>query len=193
MESCGRAILPLMGRENPPRSSIAPSEVTVTITVRPPAREGSLRQRLAAISRRRRGRGALGVALAVAALGAIIATGVQSGRTSRAGAGRAQVRDAERAAIAAAFGYPYPRRCLTITISTSNPDYARADVGRAKGCRRYYGYVNASFHRVAGAWRLLRDEGQLYVPNSLLRPCRGGQAGCARGRTSGWQAAAAAR
>jgi hypothetical protein len=30
--------------------------------------------------------------------------------------------------------------------------------------------VNASFHRVGGAWRLVLDEGQLFVPNRLLRP-----------------------
>ena len=62
--------------------------------------------------------------------------------------------------------------------STSNPEYARAAVDRTKGCGRYHGYLNASLDRVDGTWRLVLDEGQLFVPNSLFTPCRPGPAGC---------------
>jgi hypothetical protein len=72
------------------------------------------------------------------------------------------------AAVAAAFGYP--ERCLRIAVSAADPDFASVHVERAGACWNYRGYVNASFHRVEGAWRLIFDEGQLFVPNSLLTP-----------------------
>ncbi len=186
----GLAILPLVADEKMPKRSIAPSEVTViTVTIKavPAVRRRPLRERVAGIRMLYGVRTFLAVALALAIPAAIIAVGQQSSRTSRpARARRAQAPDAESAAIAAALGYPYPLRCLTITISVSNPDYARADVDRADGCGRYHGYVNASVHRDDGTWRVVLDEGQLYVPNSLLTTCSGGRAGCAGAdRTAG--------
>ena len=179
-----------MADDEAPRRLIAPSDVTVmrvTIEAVPPARRRPLRDRLTRTSVPHRLLAVLPVALAAAALAAIIATGQQGSRANRpAGARRAQAPEEERAAIAAAFGYPYPLRCLTITISAGNPDYARADVDRTNGCGRYHGYVNASFHRLDGTWRVVLDEGQLYVPNSLLTMCGAGRAGCARAdRTAG--------
>lgn len=182
-----RAILAVMAAEKTPERSIAPSEVTVTITILPPVHGHRFEKRLAAVGVLHKAGALLGVVLALAALGMVIAIALRSNPTGRpVGGRRARGQDAERAAIAAAFGYPYPHRCLTITISASNPDYARADVDRAKRCGRYHGYVNASFHRTDGTWRLVLDEGQQFVPNSLLTPCRAGRAGCARRRTSGW-------
>jgi hypothetical protein len=179
----GRAILPMMAKEKAPERSTVPSEatvMTVTITVPPQVRRRPLRERVRGIGVLHRPRTALAVALGLAAQGALIATAMQSSRT------RAHAQDSERAAIAAAFGYPYPPRCLTVTISASNPDYARVTVARRKGCGRYHGYVNASFHQVVGMWRLVLDEGQLFVANGLLTACRAGRAGCARsGGTSG--------
>lgn len=67
--------------------------------------------------------------------------------------------------MASAFGYPYPMRCLRITTSGA---FARAHVSRTGGCARYHGYLNATFHFIAGRWRLVLDEGQLFVPNALL-------------------------
>ena len=114
---------------------------------------------------------AVAIALALTALVAIIAVVAQGNRTGLpVRVGRAQVPDGERRAIAAALGYPYPLRCLTITISGSSADYARANVDRTNGCGRFRGYLNASLHRVNGAWRLVLDEGQLFVPNHLLAP-----------------------
>ncbi len=173
-----------MGKKGTPERSTAPPEVTVisiTITELPPVRGRPLRERLPGIGLGHRARTALAIALTLAGLGAIAATELQSSRTSRpAGARRARVQGAERAAIAAAFGYPYPLRCLTITISSGNPDYATADVDRTNGCERYHGYLDASFHRVDGTWRLVLDEGQLFVPNGLLTPCSPGPGGCSR-------------
>jgi hypothetical protein len=61
----------------------------------------------------------------------------------------------------------------------SNPDYARVTVDHTSGCGRYHGYINASFHRVDGMWRLVLDEGQLFVANGLLTACRAGRVRCA--------------
>lgn len=144
--------------------------MSITVTDVPPVRARPFGERLAGIRVRHVARTAAAVALVLAAtLGITLA--LQSGQKSRrAGAPRARVSGAERTAIAAALGYPYPVRCLTITISDTNPDYALANVDRTNGCGRYHGYLNASLHRVDGAWRLLLDEGQLFVPNSLLAP-----------------------
>jgi hypothetical protein len=77
------------------------------------------------------------------------------------------------AAVAAAFGYP--ERCLRIAVSAADPDFAIVHVERDRACGNYRGYVNASFHRVDGTWRLIFDEGQLFVPNSLLTSRRTGR------------------
>lgn len=153
---------------SPPRDV---SVETIAITIVPAVHEHPLRRRLARVKLPHRACIALCVTVALAALGALIATVLPSGSASGARpAVRTQAPAAEKAAIAAAFGYPYPLRCLTVTLSASDPDYARAFIDRTSGCGRYHGYINASFHRVAGAWRLVFDEGQLYVPNSLLEP-----------------------
>lgn len=177
-------------KETPPRSP-KPPEVTVTFVL-PPVRGDRPRGRLTSVVPRG-ARAAIAAGLSLAVLGTIITASLQTSRTAGlAGPRAAQVQGAEkaaiadraaiaaRAAIAGAFGYPYPRRCLTITISPGSPDFARASVDRSAGCGRYRGYVNASFHLVDGGWRLVLDEGQLFVPNNLLSPCLAGRAGCVR-------------
>lgn len=140
--------------------------ISITITERPRVRGGQHGGRLAA-------RTVIAMALISASLVAVIAAAVQTTGTSRsAEASHSQVSSSERKAIAAALGYPYPLRCLTITISAASADYALANVNRTSRCARYRGYLNASLHRVDGAWRLVLDEGQLFVPNSLLAPDR---------------------
>jgi hypothetical protein len=99
----------------------------------------------------------LGVLVATCA---IVTVCLNNGRT------HTQVSAASNAAsVAAAFGYPYPMRCLKITISGA---FARAHVIRSGGCARYRGYLNATFHFLDDHWRLVLDEGQLFVPNALL-------------------------
>lgn len=166
-----------MRTNDSPDHPSAPPDVRVeaiAITVVPAAQGHLLRRRLVRVKVRHAVRVVGWVAFALAALGTLIATALPSSSASLTGsAGLAQARASEKAAIAAAFGYPYPLRCLTVTVSTSDPDYALAFIDRTKGCERYHGYINASFHKVAGSWRLVLDEGQLYVPNSLLTPLPG--------------------
>lgn len=82
----------------------------------------------------------------------------------------AQAQSADTAGVAAAYGYP--ARCLRVTTSASDPTAASARVARTGSCARYRGYVDASFHWIDGGWRLVLDEGQLFVPNNLLAPGR---------------------
>ena len=168
------AILAVMGSEQLPEHSSEFADVRVeaiAITVVPAVHGHSLRRRLARVKVRHQARVVLCAAFALAALGTLIAITWPSGSAGRRGSvARYQARAPEKAAIAAAFGYPYPLRCLTVTVSASDPDFARAFVDRTKGCGGYHGYISASFHRIDGAWRLMLDEGQLYVPNSLLTP-----------------------
>ncbi|HTX32843.1 MAG TPA: hypothetical protein VMD09_15775 [Solirubrobacteraceae bacterium] len=120
--------------------------------------------------------------LAIAAIAlAVFLTGGSTG------AHRASVLPlAERRAIAGALGYPYPLRCLTIAVSADDPDYATAEIDRRTGCGQYRGYIYASLHRVGGGWRLLLDEGQLYIGNLLSGPPTTGNAyplGCLSAQT----------
>ncbi len=146
------------------RLAVEPSQVQISITVAP--------GRGARIRRRFSGRGPLvgvravgGLLIAIAALGA--AAGALEGARGSSRDRASPANHAAAAGVAAAYGYPL--RCLTVTISAGYPAYAAAHVDRGRGCARYHGYVNASFHRIDGSWRLLLDEGQLFVPNDLLR------------------------
>jgi hypothetical protein len=138
--------------------------VTVTVVGARSRPLGELLGSIRAIARRR----AISVVavaagvLAASIAGALVGWGTGEHRSASA----AQVGGEGPAGVAAAYGYPL--RCLTITISAASPDYARAHVDRARGCARYHGYVNASFHRIGGTWRLVLDEGQLFVRNDLL-------------------------
>ncbi len=154
----------------------APSEPQITVTFFPRSSHHLIRQRLASIRVLAEIRALVALALVAAALAAITERARPAARTSAPSGARARhVRDAAPApdagpaGIAAAYGPPV--RCLRITIAASNPTYARAHVDRRSACARYHGYVNASFHWIGGAWRLVLDEGQLFVPNDLLAPC----------------------
>jgi hypothetical protein len=63
----------------------------------------------------------------------------------------ALARDPGPAGVAAAYGYPL--RCLSVTISTRDPAYARADFDRGTQCGRFHLYVTAIFRRVDGRWQ----------------------------------------
>lgn len=155
-----------------------PSEVQIKVTVvRRPRRHPlqELRERVRAFI------GAhtmLALVFGVALLTAMVVGALQIERVGASGNGPAQhVSRAEATEIAAAYGYPL--ECLSITTASSVPDFARAHIDRRGTCARYRGYVNASFHRVGGVWRLVLDEGQLFVPNRRLGPCDGsGAASC---------------
>jgi hypothetical protein len=130
-----------------------PSQVQITVTAIGSDRAGWVRSRL-----RRWHAAALALAVAVLAAVAVISlAGIRSpGVVTPA---------REAAAVATAFGYPYPMHCLRITTLGS---FAHAHVVRNGECARYRDHLNASFHFIAGHWRLVRDEGRLFVPNALL-------------------------
>jgi hypothetical protein len=147
------------------RPAVDPLQVQISITVAP-GRRARIRRRFAS-------RGPLvsapavgGLLLAIAALGAAAAGALVGARGSN-GDRASPTNHADVAGVAAAYGYP--PRCLTVAISANDPAHATAHVDRGRGCGRYHGYLNASFHRIDGSWRLLLDEGQLFVPNDLLR------------------------
>ena len=111
---------------------------------------------------------ALATVVALAGLVALMPTGGGRGGGTAAVTPPDALPQRAGTAVAAAFGYP--ERCLRIAVSAADPDFAIVHVERDRACGNYRGYVNASFHRVGGAWRLVFDEGQLFVPNSLLTP-----------------------
>ncbi len=93
-----------------------------------------------------------GLAVALAVVGAFLCVALPTGSTNASRATRAALaRSRGPAGVAAAYGYP--ARCLSITISTHDPAYARADFDHASPCGRYDGPVTAILERVDGAWR----------------------------------------
>lgn len=170
------AILPVMARTRPSKSqtelSGPPVAVSVTVTV-VPARRGWMSGTRAGLATRRPRFAVAGLAFGAAVTCvAAAALVLQGGRTNPHTTRAAMTQQDAATAVARAFGYP--RRCLSVTVSDTDPNYASAHVNRAGGCANYGGYVNASFHRVGGAWRLVLDERQLFVPNALLSPRGGG-------------------
>jgi len=149
-----------------------PSHVSIAITFVPADRGRRLREVCARLARAPR---SLCVVVAVASAALVAAALLHGSRTNIVvGSASANERAATRA-VAAAFGYP--PRCVSIAIPAADPNYASAHVERRGGCANYHGYVNASFHRVDGVWRLILDEGQLFVPNGLLKPAGAGTTG----------------
>ena len=144
---------------------------SITVVDRPQARGHPLRERVRGINSGRRGRvviaGAAGLVTAAAIIVALLG-GRSAGPAE--GHGAPELKPSERAAIATALGYPYPPGCLRIAVSDHDPDYATVHINRTLGCARYRGYINSSLHRTDGRWRLVLDEGQLFVPNRLLGP-----------------------
>jgi hypothetical protein len=138
------------------------SEVEVTVVVR--ARRRPLRERLDAVRLPIRAR-LLAAVLAV--VGALLAGGlVAAGSIGLGGERDATSPGGPRAAVAAA--YRYPANCLTVTISTTDPTYARAELDRVSPCWRYGVYVTAIFHRVGGSWRPLLNSSRYSCPVASL-------------------------
>lgn len=133
------------GLENPP------SEVQVTVLVGP--RQRALRERPANVGKSGTGAAMLALALIVVAIGALLTGALAADHPSAPIASPAQARERGPAGVAGAYGYP--PRCLSVTISASDPSYARADFDHASPCGRYDGSSGAIFRRVHGAWRQL--------------------------------------
>jgi hypothetical protein len=146
-----------MADEKAPERSAGPFDVTVVSVspVLPAIQRRPLRERLAGVGVRT----FVAAAAACAALGAIVAIGLQSSQAGRpAGANRAGPHGAQRPWRAAAFEYQYPLRCMSMGISNINPIYV-AEVERANGCAGYSRDVTASFQRTDGRWTLVLGEG----------------------------------
>ena len=157
-----------MAEEKAPERSVGPSDVeviSVTISVLPADERRQLLERLAGVGVLGRGRAFLAAGVVLAALGAIVAIGSESSHGRAPRADRADLQGT-RASRAPAFGYPYPPRCMSMTISDIKPVYV-AEVERANGCVGYDGSVTASFHRAHGSWTLRLGEPQLFASNSL--------------------------
>jgi hypothetical protein len=154
-------------------SANAPWDVRVIVTVEPRGGGGSC----SVGTRTRFARRLAALALALALLSAVAYAVARRGLVHRSvRPAVAQRSTPALAGVAMAFGYP--SRCLTVTVSAGAPTYAQAEVVRRPGCPPYRGYVDATFHRVDGRWRLVLDEGQLFVPNRLLARCRSAWPSC---------------
>jgi hypothetical protein len=129
-----------MTGEKIPRELTDPPSV-VQVTVLPAAR----RRQTAQLWITSRARGTAIALLLVAAIGTAAALASGSELTA---APRHQPRPLT---VAAAYGHP--SRCLVVTISSTDPAYARADFDRGEPCGRYGGYVTAIFRHVGAAWR----------------------------------------
>jgi hypothetical protein len=92
-----------------------------------------------------------GVVLLVVTIGAIVADALGGDHPGARSEASALARDPGPTGVAAAYGYPL--RCLSVTIATRDPAYARADFGPGTQCGRFHLYVTAIFRRVDGAWR----------------------------------------
>jgi hypothetical protein len=165
----GAILMPMAQHRTPDREgSLADrlSEVQVTIVT---GRRGGLRARIADVRVVASVRAIVGLMAVVAVVG-VAAIVVSSMLGERAGSPRraslAQSRRAGPAGVAAA--YRYPLRCLSVTISSGDGTYARADLDRATACGRYGGYVTAIFHRIGGAWRPVLDATNYSCPTSSL-------------------------
>jgi hypothetical protein len=136
----------------------APSSVQVTVLPGPGGRgrERDGRRSIAETALRRAPIFAtvlviIAVALVLVTIGAIVVAAPRSRGTNAPAEASALARNPGPAGVAAAYGYP--PHCLSVTISTRNPAYARADFDRGTQCGRFHLYVTAIFRRVDGAWR----------------------------------------
>jgi hypothetical protein len=142
----------------------SPSDVEVTIVSS--ASGPAPRERIAGVARAAGTPAIIGLVLAIAAAGALVA-GLSKGDQGGGGARlTVQAHDRGPAGVAAAYGYPL--RCLSITISRADATYARADLGHTGSCWRYRGDVIAVFHRVDGTWRALLRGSRYSCPVATL-------------------------
>lgn len=88
------------------------------------------------------------VVVAIAALTAIIALDGGGHAPQR---GNPRARESGVTGVAAAYGYP--SSCLSVTFSTLDRAFARADFDHASQCGRYTGYSTAIFQRRNQEWR----------------------------------------
>jgi hypothetical protein len=103
----------------------------------------------------------IGLALVITAASAIVATVSLGGR---GGAPRAGAREPAEVVPS----YRAMRRCSMVTISQSDPAYARLELGHTRPCWRHAVSVDAIFHRVDGTWRPVLDASSYSCPVTSL-------------------------
>lgn len=140
-----------MGKRRAPGGWCDPaSDVQITVLQEPG--EQSLWQRLPVRRgiRDLRRRHALGVVVVVVAatVGAIVAF---TSLSSSVGPSAPRAHEGGASGVAAAYGYP--TRCLSVTISSIDPAFARADFNHGSLCGRFAGDPTAVFHMVDREWR----------------------------------------
>jgi hypothetical protein len=157
--------------------------VQVTVVLGP--RHHYLRELHAAVRARARAcvLGLFVLSVAIAAPLMVVSSGRHSARVpgspSVPAASAAQLERPGAAGVAAAFRYPLG--CLSVTIISSHPAYATAQLNRASPCWRYGVYVTAIFRRVGRAWRLMLEADSHTCPAvSLPAAVRAQLAVCAR-------------
>lgn len=124
-----------------------PSEVRVTVFQDPSDRGLFSRLSIRELKLERRRSYVVAALAVVGAVGAIVA--MTLGGPARPSHSRR--RQGGATGVAAAYGYP--TRCLSVTISSIDPAFARADFNHASPCGRYAGYPTAIFHVIHGGWR----------------------------------------
>lgn len=124
-----------MAEEKAPGRSVGPTDVeviSVTISVLPADERRPLKERLAGLGVLGRGRAFVAAGVALAALGAIVAAGSESSHGRRPP--RVDRADLNGTRSASVSGYPYPLRCISMTISDIKPVYV-AEARRAAALR----------------------------------------------------------
>jgi hypothetical protein len=110
-----------------------PSQVEVTITVRPrPGSRSHPEQLAAAVVARPRS--TLALLIAIAALAGIATIALHAGRPVSGGAHSTHARDAQLAAISAAYGHRPP--CPNVTVPARDRAYASVHIDHHPGCSR---------------------------------------------------------
>jgi hypothetical protein len=162
----GAILIPMAsqkGVDRPNALADLPSEVRVTVRVI--GRAHPLHERVAKLWAATLAHWRVTLASAILLSAVIVAaallnnTGARSGHPARAAS-------AGTAGIAAAYGHPPGR--LSITISASDPAYARADIKLGNGCGRYCAYDGAVLHRVGDLWRIVLDTVNYSCPVASL-------------------------
>lgn len=138
------------GDERRPPAPQLPSQVQVTVL--PDPRPRPLWRRITSASACVKALTTGGVVVLIGAVATIVAASLPPVPLhDNRGAVPTLARQPGPAGVAAAYGFPM--RCLTVTMLSREPGYARADFNRGSECGRYNGDVTAIFERVGGAWR----------------------------------------
>jgi hypothetical protein len=120
-------------------------------------------------------------AVVLGVLGAIFATAPFGGHAAASRELNSRAHEPGPAGVAAAYGYP--TRCLSVTISSIDPAFARADFNHASPCGRYAGYPTAIFHRVGREWRPLLEAVSYPCPAQRIPPAIQTELGVCPGTT----------